>query len=156
MFKVYLAGPISGLSYEDASLGWRKTIVPLIERTVEPSIKCYSPMRAKGFLADRGALFGSYDEHPLATESGIVTRDRNDVMNCDVMIACFLESKGNYSLGTAMEYGWADAANKPIIMVAVEGDPHLIHPMMRRIAGYVVDNLEDAAAIAQHILLPGI
>lgn len=154
MFRIYLAGSISGLSYEDASLGWRKDISRMFYPT--PQIKCYSPMRAKEFLADVGQLFGSYDEHPLSTERGIVTRDRNDVMKCDVMIACFLESQGNVSLGTAIEFGWADAWDKPVIMVAEKDDPHRVHPMLRRLAGYIVESLEEAAAITKHILLPGI
>lgn len=152
MFRVYLAGTISGLSYNAAAGGWRREF----NRMISPEIKCYSPMRAKEFLADKGKLFGAYEEHPLATESGIVARDRNDVMTCDVMVACFLESQGNFSLGTAIEFGWADAGQKPIIMVAREGDPHREHPMLRRLAGYIVDDLPSAVAITQHILLPGI
>ena len=160
MFKVYLAGPISGLSYEDASQGWRRQIVPMLEYSdyscKHLPVRCYSPMRCKDFLADKGKLFGAYEENPLATEGGIVTRDRNDVLQCDVMIACFLESQGYMSLGTAVEFGWADSHRKPIIMVAKPGDPHREHPMLKRMAGYIVETLEEAAALTQALLLPGI
>lgn len=147
--KVYLAGPISGLTYTQAALGWREQIKELL-----PEFDLFSPMRAKGFLADAGALSGSYDEIPMGSMNGILGRDRNDVFTCDLMIANFLEDDGNMSLGTAMEFGWADAWRKPVILVAAEGNPHREHPMLRGASVYVVDNLADAAYLAKHLLLP--
>lgn len=153
-YPIYLAGTISGLTYEAASLGWRARFAELVADV--PQIQCYSPMRAKDFLADRGKLFGAYDDHPFATEAGILARDRNDVRNCALMVACFLEGEGHYSLGTACEFGWADAFGRPTIMVALEGDPHREHPILRRLAGFIVDTIEEAADVSKKLLLPGI
>jgi nucleoside 2-deoxyribosyltransferase len=150
--NIYLAGTISGLSHDEARFGWRKEFSLLLPE----HIQCSSPMRAKEFLRDAGKLYGSYEEHPMASAAGIVTRDRHDVKNCDAMIACFLEGKDQYSLGTAIEFGWADGWHKPIIMIAEEGDPHRVHPMMSDMAGYIVDNLEDAAHLVTHLLTPGV
>lgn len=163
MMKVYLAGPITGLTYNDAAKGWRREFADMVETNCWPQgtdlsmrLVCYSPMRAKQFLADKGRLhFGDYNDHPLGTKSGIICRDHNDVSTCDLMIACFLEADGNLSLGTAIEFGWAHAYRKPIIMVAQEGDPHRNHPMLAHAAGYIVDNLEAAASLTRFILLPG-
>ena len=145
--KVYLAGPISGLTYTEAALGWRERIKELL-----PEFDLFSPMRAKPF--HEGVLVGARDTIPVSSTSGILGRDRNDVFTCDLMIANFLEDEGNMSLGTAMEFGWADAWRKPVIMVAQEGNPHRVHPMLRGASVYILDNLADAAQLAKHLLLP--
>ncbi len=150
-YKIYLAGPISGLTYEQSALGWREEIRGMLPSS---EFELFSPMRAKDFLAVEGILQGSYEERPMSTTNGILGRDRNDVFTCDLMIANFLEDQGNMSLGTAMEFGWADAWRKPIIMIADEGNPHRKHPMLRGAAVYVVDNLRDASTLAKHLLLP--
>ena len=149
--KIYLAGPIAGLTYEGAALGWRERIKPLL-----PEFDLYSPMRNKEFLAGVGELSGSYEHNPLASAKGILGRDRNDVLNCDLMIACFLEADGNMSLGTAMEFGWADAWRKPIIAVGEPDGSHIRHPMLSAASLYIVETLEHAAQLARHLLLPGV
>ena len=147
--KIYTAGPITGLTYEGAALGWREQIKALL-----PEFDLFSPMRAKDFLANEGILEGSYGHNPMSSENGILGRDHNDVFTCDLMIANFLEDDGNKSLGTAMEFGWAHAYRKPIIMIAEQDNPHRQHPMLRSASVYIVDNLDDAAKLAKHLLLP--
>jgi len=149
--KIYLAGPISGLTYAEGALGWRETIKGLL-----PEFDLFSPMRAKDFLAAEDILQGSYEHNPMSSTNGILGRDRNDVLTCDLMIANFLEDQGNFSLGTAMEFGWADAWRKPVIMIAQEDNIHRRHPMLRGASVYVVETLEDAAHLAKHLLLPEI
>ena len=147
--KIYTGGPISGLTYAESALGWREALKELL-----PEFDLYSPMRAKDFLADAGILQGSYENNPMSSTNGILGRDRNDVRTCDLMIANFLEDQGNYSLGTAMEFGWADAWRKPVIMVAEEGNPHRNHPMLSGASVYIVETLEEAAYLARVLLLP--
>lgn len=158
---IYLAGPITGLSYDDARNGWRREIAEMIG----PDIDCYSPMRAKEFLAKETVLRGDpnmYDD-VIATASGILTRDFNDVKQCDAMIANFLGAE-KVSIGTCCEFGFAYALRKPVILV-MENDIHQgsshwhnvhDHAFIDEIAGYRVDNLEDAAFIARSLLLPGV
>ena len=154
--EVYLAGPIAGLTYADARHGWRKDFAALMPE----HILCTSPMRSKDFLKDHGFLthdYGvDYPDHELATDAGITTRGHNDVRTCDAMVACFLESGGRPSLGTAVEYGFAYAYRKPVIAVGPLDDPNIRHPMLRHVAGYHADTLEEAATIVTHILTPGI
>jgi nucleoside 2-deoxyribosyltransferase len=147
--KIYTAGPITGLTYEGAALGWREQIKALL-----PEFDLFSPMRAKEFLAGEGVLAGSYGYNPMSSENGILGRDHNDVFTCDLMIANFLEDDGNKSLGTAMEFGWAHAYRKPIIMIAEQDNPHRQHPMLRGASVYVVETLDEAAILAKHLLLP--
>lgn len=114
-------------------------------------------MRGKGMLKNFGVLTSGkgYPDHAMTSASGIVTRDKNDVKTCSVMVACFLESENRLSGGTFIEYGWADAFVKPIVVVGREDDPNVHHLMVRHIRGYRVDTLEEAALIVGHLLTPG-
>ncbi len=154
---VYLAGPITGLTHDEARYGWRAVFNELVKPYEH--ISCSSPMRGKEFLKSHGVLGsdqGLYSDHAMSTASGITTRDFNDVKMCDVMIACFLESEGRLSGGTFMEYGFAHAMQKPIIGVGPKDDPNLSHLMAARVIGYRVDTLEEAAMLTGYLLTPGL
>ena len=147
--SVYLAGPITFLEYNEA-VDWRDYA---LEQLADVGIKGLSPMRAKKYLANIDTLLqSSYPEHPLSTDDGITTRDRNDVMTCGLVLANFLGAK-QASSGTPIEFGWADAWRKPVIMVMEpEGNP-FDHGMMRSIAGFRVETLDDGLDMAKAILL---
>lgn len=150
MSKVYLAGPITGLSYGEARLGWRQHFPTLV-----PGIDCFSPMRGKDSLKDVKVLERwAYETSPLTTAAGITTRDHNDVYNCDVMVANFLGSEVG-SLGTAIEFGWASAYKKPIVTVMEAKNVH-DHLMIRHLSGYIVPTLEEAAHIVKLLVTPGV
>jgi|SRR5581483_1516189 len=148
MKKIYLAGPISGLTYEGAQ-DWRD----YFSSKISPEIQCYSPLRGKQYLKMRGPLEGSYDEFPLSTDTGITTRDRYDCMGADVVVFNLLGAE-RISIGTMIELGWADAARNPAILIMEkEGNPHE-HPMLRQTTHFRVSSLDDAIALAEIILLP--
>lgn len=152
---VYLAGPITGLTYEEARDGWRKEFASLMPEHV----LCNSPMRGKEFLAKRGILAAdpdTYTDNPMATASGIVTRDFFDVRTSDVMVACFLEANGIASLGTAVEFGMAYVVDTPIVMIADADCMHAKHVFLGEIAGYHVATLEEGARIVAHLLTPAV
>lgn len=148
---VYLAGPISGLSYDEARNGWRERFAHMLPPHITPC----SPMRGKDFLSDQRILSGEPDvyDNVMARSSGIVARDRHDVRTCDAMVACFLGAK-DVSIGTCIEFGWADSFHKPIIMVCEKrGNPH-IHTMLCHMAAYCVDSLDHAAYLTVKLLTP--
>lgn len=155
---IYLAGPITGLTHDQARYGWRKEFAELIERMGFHHIHCRSPMRGKEILKDFGTLTSGkgYPDDPMTSASGITTRDRNDVRTSDAMIACFLESGGKLSGGTFIEYGWADAYRVPIIGIGDETDPNLHHLMAQSLIGYRVDTLEEGAMVVGRLLTPGL
>lgn len=152
MKKIYLAGPISGLTYDGAQ-DWR------IEFTnkIDPRIGCFSPLRGKEYLKMRGPLEGAYNEWPLSTDKGITTRDRYDCMGADLVVFNLLGCTGpnaRVSIGTMIELGWADASRNPaIVIMEKEGNVHE-HPMLRETTHFRVDNMADAIKIAEIILLP--
>jgi nucleoside 2-deoxyribosyltransferase len=151
---VYLAGTITGLTHDEARFGWRQDFKELMPE----HIFCNSPMRGKEFLATHGILSSGHDypDHAMATAAGITTRDYNDVVQSDAMVACFTESQGRPSLGTAVEYGMALSHQRPIVAIGPLDDPNIRHLMMERIAGYRVDTLEEGANIIVHLLTPGL
>ncbi len=153
---IYLAGTITGLTQAEAAGGWRSHFKNLMHSS--DHIHCLSPMRGKEFLKDFGKLTSGvgYPDNPLSSPSGIVNRDLFDVRSCDIMVACFLESNGLASIGTAIEYGVAWENQKPIIAVGAPDEINIRHIMEQYMTGYHVDNLEDAAHIARLLLTPGL
>ena len=150
---VYLAGPISGLAYKEARFGWRHAFAEMMPDYIE----CLSPMRQTNDLSAKRKLdIAGYVGNPLHTPAGITTRDHNDVKMCDAMVACFLESDGTRSLGTAVEFGWADVYRKPIVVIGKADDDHIKHGMLARIRGFHTEDLEEGAQIIISLLSTGI
>ena len=150
MFKVYLAGPISGLTY-DQGQDWRQYAVKRFAE-LSPEIKAYSPLRAKEYLRAYGQLEQGYEQHPLSSEKGITTRDRNDASWSDLIIFNLLGAK-RVSIGTCIEIGWADSHRVPMVLVIEkEGNPH-DYPIIREVCGFRTDSLDDGINIARGILL---
>jgi nucleoside 2-deoxyribosyltransferase len=154
MPKVYLAGPISGLTY-DQGQDWRALIASQLQQR---GILGYSPLRAKAYLKAFGALEQSYQakEQPLSclsSDRGITSRDRWDVMTSDAILFNFLGAE-RVSIGTCIEIGWADAFRKPcVVVMEPEGNLH-DYPMIREIAGWRVPTLNDGVLILDRILNP--
>lgn len=145
---VYLAGPIAGLDYQE-TVDWREHATGLLKQF---KIKTLSPMRGKGALAhEMGKVQGSYEHDPLSSRSGITTRDRFDVMRCDMVLANFNGAQ-YISIGTCIEIGWADAWRKPLVVIMDVQNVHW-HAMVRQIAGFVVSDMEEAIEVVKAVLL---
>lgn len=123
MGKVYLCGPIAGLTADEA-FSWREIAADMLE--MRYGLRAISPMRGKQVLRSKGVLgSGGHGEvDPLLTEHAIFKRDRNDVRTCDAMLANFINSP-KVSIGSMVEFGWADAWNKPIVCVTDSKHDHL-------------------------------
>lgn len=148
-FKLYLSGPIAGLSFDDAE-DWRQHVI----KTIDPRIICYSPLRAKEFLReletiepDNVARFDS----PFVTDSAITTRDRFDCMGSDLMLVNLMGAE-RISVGTMIELGWADAARVPVVLAMEKGNAHE-HPIVHGVCGFRVHDLDSAIRAAELILL---
>ena len=133
--QVYMAGPITGLGYEDATNGWRAEFPKLLKS----HIHAFTPMRGKKHLEGLvGAITDRAEDYPeglTTAASNIVARDHNDVMLCDAMVVNFLGAP-RASIGTAVEFGWANAYRKPIIMIIEPGTSNVHnHLMLTEMAG---------------------
>jgi nucleoside 2-deoxyribosyltransferase len=154
--RVYLAGPITGLSFKE-STEWR---IKATEELGKVGILAFSPMRKKDYLARKRKLTGwDVTSSPgamapvLSSEAGITTRDRFDCTRADLILMNLLGAK-KISLGTMVEVGWADANHIPIVLMMEEkGNPHE-HPILNRVAAFQVDKLEEGIEVVKAILIP--
>lgn len=146
--KVYLAGPISGLTYGVAQ-SWRD----YAQDRLSPDIAAFSPLRRKQYLSNRGIIEQSYEDAPLSTDRGINTRDHFDCKTSD-LILCNLLDVERVSIGTVMEIAWAFAYRVPLVLaIAKSGSVH-DHPMIRECTGFRTDELDHAIDMTKAILLP--
>ena len=143
---VYLAGPVSGCTY-DGCVSWREYA---INQLAVDKISGLSPMRGKAFLIDHQNGIGGTDDNPLTSDSGITVRDMWDVRRCDAVLFNLIGAK-KVSIGTMVEYGWASAFNKPIVAaMEKQGNIHE-HPMVRELSNFRVDTLESGLAIVRSL-----
>lgn len=146
MTQIYLAGPISGQTYEQATQ-WRHQF----QLALPDWIRCLSPMRGKDYLQREISVADKYDDHPLCTQEGIMARDYFDAMRCDLMVVNLLGAE-RVSIGTVMEMAWAYTTHKPLIAIMEErGNPH-DHSMLRECIGFRVTDILSAAKLAKAIL----
>lgn len=152
---VYLAGPIEGQSYEDAT-GWRE----IFAERMPPEVQCLSPMRGKAHLEDSECI--ENDERALSPymsrAQDIYHRDRNDIRRADVVVFNF-EGVEELGKGSLIEIGWADAWGKPIVTVIHElgykgyGEPHCAHPLFGEATRAFRTNTLTSAAKAVRLIL---
>lgn len=146
---VYLAGPITGLEFDNAQ-DWRYRVA---QELAGAGIDAFSPLRAKEYLRSEGPLEDQYlDLHPLSSGRGIMTRDRYDCTQRDMVLVNLLGAT-RVSIGTVMEIAWADLARKPIVCV-MEADNIHRHAMLNEAVGFEVRTLDEAVLITKAILLP--
>lgn len=150
MSSVYLAGPITGCTY-DGCTDWREQVRLWLEVETMGKIKGISPMRNKQYLFGEEQIDKDYEDYPLSCQKGIMTRDHYDCFRADLVLVNLLGT-GKVSIGTVMEIAWAHTHQIPIILVMEEeGNVH-DHPMIREAAGFRAPNLRGATDIAKHIL----
>lgn len=148
MYIAYLAGPITGVSFDD-SVDWRDEMISLLP----DEIQGMSPLRGKHYLEGSEAIEASYEDIALSSQRGITTRDYNDCRRSDIIIVNLLGAK-KVSIGTVMEIAWAKVFNVPVVCIMEkEGNPH-DHPMIRECTGFRVETVKEAVNLATVILLP--
>lgn len=149
--SVYLAGPISGLTFGEAS-AWREKM----KRALHPDIDAFSPLRDKEshLPADEPLSPDAIgDGHPLVAENGLFMRDFFDVQRADLLLVNLLGTK-RVTQGTLYEIAWAFQLRKPIVAILEPtGNPHE-HPFLRCCASFRTDSLADACGIVRSVLLP--
>ena len=151
MKTVYLAGPITGLSYAGAT-DWRKYAVHAL---AQAGIKGLSPMRGKEYLSHLASISGTGEEYAhlgvLSTQRAITTRDRWDCTRADVVLVNLLGAK-TVSIGTIMEIAWANLARVPVVCaVEPDGGVHS-HMMVWECIDFRVPTLDVALDTVKAIL----
>lgn len=142
---VYLAGPITGLSYGDTTT-WRE----IVEKEFGEDIEALSPMRGKTYLLQKTSIADTYEDIVLSSQRAIYCRDMWDCNRCDVLFVNVLGAK-TVSIGTVMEVAWAAQHKKPIVLVMEkEGNPHE-HAMFREACPFRVESLASAILLVKTI-----
>lgn len=149
-FLVYLAGPISGLTYDGAE-DWRQFAKNELGIA---GIKAVSPLRGKDYLRGIPALTADCAGYGalncMSSPRGIMTRDRYDATRCDALLVNLLGAD-RVSIGTVMEIAWADLCRAPIV-VAMEPSGNLHeHAMIAEAIGFRVTSLVEACQIVKAI-----
>lgn len=147
---VYLAGPITGLSYRGCT-DWRKVVAAQFA----PDIKCADPLRGSHeFLKAEQSIADHYPTTLYHSEAALFKRDLIDVRTCDLVFLNLLGATDK-STGSTSELAWAFILEKPVVLVMEpSGNPHE-HAFVRQMCPFRVDNLGDAMEVARSILLLG-
>lgn len=160
--SMYLAGPITGLSWEEIT-GWRNQVTEMCA----PEIDCFSPLRGKQYLANETSVKDSYDKYVMSTQRGILVRDHYDATRRSLLFVNLLDAL-RVSIGTVMEIAWAHEARVPIVLCmnseilvpmsmpgqySREKNPH-DHSMIREACPLTVGSIEEGVYVAKHLLLP--
>lgn len=135
---VYLAGPITGLSYKEC-VSWREDMTTSCSHAFD----FLSPMRNKQFLQSKKTIENTPDleDHLETSQRGIFARDMTDVSRCDVLFVNLLNTK-KVSIGTIVEITTAYHQKTPIILVTDPDNIHT-HPFIKEMCPFTVHNMED-------------
>jgi len=152
MKTVYLAGPISGLSGEEAS-GWRE----YAQQDLHP-LNSISPLRGKDWIKDQSYIKNFPPESfidPFARPRGLVARDRYDVQHADLMLLNLVADGTNryISIGSMIELGWANAFGTPVVLVT-QKDVIYIHEFLDAIPEWTVPTLQEGIEVCKTVLKP--
>lgn len=153
MSKVYLSGPITGLTYQQARFTWRNDFADMLSNGVTP----LSPMRHEGHLAEMGNVGIEPDnlpKHLFSHPKMIVTKDFLDIDECTIMVVYLLGAE-KVSQGTLIEMGYAYAKSKTIITITDDSNIHNT-PFIGVISSVIVPTLKDAAIIVNSLLSEGV
>ena len=145
MYKVYLAGPITGCTYEGCT-SWREFAK---QELAKNNIVGVDPMRAKDYLASEKCIGNDYDT-PLSCARGIMTRDHWDCIRCDILFVNLLGAT-KVSIGTVMEIAWAWDNDVPVVLVMEKNNIHS-HAMLSEATGFQADSLEAGLELVKAIL----
>lgn len=150
--KVYLAGAITGCSYQGAT-AWREAATRLLARH---NITAFSPMRSKEYLSQEKEIAVSYSlpEYYMSQPKHLFNRDKNDVRTSDALLVNLLGAE-RVSIGTMFEIAWAHILNIPSVVV-MEGDNIHMHPFVTEAASFVVPTLEMGYEVIIKLLTNGV
>ena len=131
---VYLAGPISGLSQEEV-MGWRLNAT---EELAREHITTLTPIDVTSSATELQKL--------------AILRDKIDVRRAHVVLMNLRGAK-RISIGTMAELGWANAYDKPVVLVMEQdgSNPHE-HGFVKTLSTFQVETLEEGIQTVKDLL----
>jgi nucleoside 2-deoxyribosyltransferase len=148
---VYLAGPITGLTFDGAQ-DWRSEASKALD---SDKIETLTPLRGKAHLRKDGVLHNgvkpySQPENPITSSKGITRRDMNDTTRSSAVLAN-LSKTDKVSIGTVMELAWAYKEQIPLVVVMEKENVHQ-HAMVLECATYIVPTLAEGIGLVKFLL----
>lgn len=145
MKTVYLAGPITGLSWLESEY-WRDQIQGVANSKfpeLAKGVKFLSPMRGKDFLQYESKIKDSYTDNPFASSKAIMLRDFHDVSVSDALIVNLSHCQ-TVSIGTVMEIAWAYQRRIPVICIQNSQNTLHEHSMLNEAIWWKVNGVAEA------------
>lgn len=136
--KVYIAGKISGYSYDEVTAYFRNAK----KRLEKMGYKAFHPMLGKDALRTEITLKSEGYGNPESTNHAIIERDRWMVKNADIIL-CNLTKTERVSIGSVMELAWAEYLRK-LVIVVMEGSNIHRHAFILEAAHVVFETMEEA------------
>lgn len=134
-FKIYTAGKMAGLTYDDM-MYWRRRIVQEVGCRTDKKLKFIHP-----------PLYFVPGDYPHEREGKVKEWDINQVKNSDIVIVNL--NGVNSSAGTHFELSMVDAINsmtdRHIFVVSVGEEENGLHPWIADSIHYRAKSFEDAA-----------
>lgn len=144
MNKIYLAGPITGCSWNESE-DWRDEFKGI----KIPNVECFSPLRGKQYLQHETQISDRYDEMTMSSAKAIMSRDFFDVSTSAAIVVNLRNAK-RVSIGTVMEIAWAYQRRIPIIAILEKENIHN-HSMLDEALNWRVETVGEAATIVYQI-----
>jgi len=132
--SVYLSGPMTGCSFEEAN-EWRETAAHIFNSY---GVETLSPMRGE-----------DPNKHQMPAQT-MTARDRMDIKNCDLVLMN-LSRATKISIGSMIELGWADLLQTPVVAVG-DGDNIHNHVMVNSIMAGTETDLSSAIELSLILL----
>jgi nucleoside 2-deoxyribosyltransferase len=139
--KIYLAGPISGLGYDEVVGKYKEKANVL--RDMGYDILC--PMTGKTYLRNELKLKAGGYGYPVSTNHAIFERDRWMVSTADIILADLSNSGDRVSIGTMMELAWTAMLGKHTLIVLPEENIHR-HAFVLEAGDIIFTTLDEAFA----------
>lgn len=152
-YKVYLAGPITGQSYENAT-DWREDFTIKVSEATHRCVQCFSPMRGKHYLQSSQdiAVMGNEKLGIMSGGPAVLARDFYDVKTSELIVVNLLGAS-KVSIGSMFEVAWAHALQIPVVLIIEDDFVNVhTHSMLFAMCGFKVNNIEDAISIVTRFL----
>lgn len=140
---IYLAGPIAGLT-EDEATTWRKDV----DLMLPDNIIGISPLRCEPI--EKGMTYtapGAVDKM-WSDSRAINTKNWLDTESADLVLAYLPKEMNDRrpSIGTIIEIGWSIGLRKPLIVVS-DDKQIMEHPLIKCNAAWRLTELDDAVEV---------
>lgn len=146
-YLVYAVGPVTGLGFDQAN-EWRE----YADEKLQPRIRIINPLRGQRQWVKTSIILECDNDHSRTSAPALARYSKFDVKRCDAILANFLEAQMVSRL-SLVEIGWANAFDKPIVVVMEKDNIHY-HEVFVDICGIVVKSLDEGIEILKTLLYP--